>query len=284
MSDANDDITDRPADERRTTDITNEVPPAKDDLPLERFILPPVEKNKLWSCAVVAAVLVCLSLLGIGLFFVAVEKVHTAAARSQSLNNCKQMCLAVNNVASNTTTGDIPPSYGPFPQGKENRSFFLSLLPYIEASQLFNNAASMSNTPVKSYIAPADPNNPGISGLISYGSNANLLTIGGNPTLPDSFCGRTSSTIVVFERTAKCGATWTNTKSYLIDSYGSSSPEFGGASSWSGFGSRATALNSKGCVVGMGDGGSRIVTQSNANAAWAWAMNPKDSAAQPPGW
>jgi hypothetical protein len=286
MNSASNDITNRPSEERRTTDITNEVPAANDDFRPERFVLPPVEKNKLWSCIVVAAILSALSLLGIGLLLSALEKANeTGGARMQSMNNCKQMVLAVNNIASNMTTDNIPPSYGPFPPGGANQSFFTSLLPYIEQQNLYNNAATSSNKPVKSYIHLGDPNNLGTSGLISYGSNATVLTVGGNPTLPGSFNGRTGGVIVVFERTAKSGATWSSTNSYLIDQNGSSMPEFGSASSWSGFGSRATALNSKGCVVGMADGSSRVVTQSNASAGWSWAMDPNvGGPTPPPGW
>jgi hypothetical protein len=285
MSSASDDITNQPTDERRTTDITDDVPAAKDDFRPERFTVPPLHENKLWCVAVVSGLLFCVVVAAVGLLPPAVQRMREAAARSQSMNNCKQMCLAVNNIASNTSTGDIPPCYGPFPQGKENRSFFVSLLPYIEQSQLFNNGANLSGQPVKSYIAPADPYNPGTTGLISYGSNATVLTVDGNPTLPGSFNGKRSSTIIVFERTAKSRATWTNDMSYLIDGLGTSRPEFTDASSWYFYSSRATALSSAGCIVGLADGSARDVTAGNANAGWAWAMDPNIPGAQAPsGW
>ena len=79
----------------------------------------------------------------IGLLIPAVQKVREAAARTQSINNCKQMVLAVNNVAGNTTNGYIPPSYGPFPYGSAtNTSFFVALLPYIEQNNLYTASAS----------------------------------------------------------------------------------------------------------------------------------------------
>jgi prepilin-type N-terminal cleavage/methylation domain-containing protein len=247
----------------------------------------------------------------IGLLIPAVQKVREAAARTQSQNNCKQMCLAVNNIASNSTSGDIPPAVGYYPSGGTTlASFFTNLLPYIEQNNLY--AAPVATTPVKTYVAPADPNNPGTDGRISYGSNATLLTASitpgsGVPRLPSSFMGRTSSTIIIFERTAKTGATWqtvpatlpantdtTTVVSYLFDTGGSSIPEFTGAGAWiaaPGSGGQATALTSAGCMVGMGDGSAHTVTQGNASGlassgvnAWGWAMNPNDPSPQPSNW
>ena len=194
--------------------------------------------------------------------------------------------MAVNNASTTSTRGYIPPSYSPYPPTNTtsgNQSFFVWLLPYIEGGCLYTQSAANSNVPVKSYIAWSDPFNPGISALISYGSNATLLTVDG-ATLPDSFAGRSANVILVFERTAKSGATWNNAGSYLMDTNGSSSPEFGAPPSWSGYG-RATSLKDAGCMVGMGDGSARVVTQSNANAGWAWAMDPSiGTTTIPNGW
>jgi prepilin-type N-terminal cleavage/methylation domain-containing protein len=258
----------------------------------------------------------------IGLLIPAVQKVREAAARTQSINNCKQMCLALNNIASNDTTAAIPPAYGPFPLGSATyQGFFFSLLPYIEQNNLYNNPNP--STPVKTYIAPADPNNPGTSALISYGCNGNLLgyysTSGQTtvpPSYPNSFGGRTSQVIVVFERTALTTATWyspgapttspvgftapgsasatTPVVNWLIESNptsvpggGSSSPEFTSPPAWHGYGSQsgqATALTAAGCIVGLGDGSSRVVTSSASAAAWSWAMEPSDILPTPTGW
>jgi prepilin-type N-terminal cleavage/methylation domain-containing protein len=268
----------------------------------------------------------------IGLLIPAVQKVRESAARTQSINNCKQMCLAVNNVASNSTAGNIPPSYGPFPVGGTNQTFFVSLLPYIEQTNLYTaytqvavpTAATLA-TPVKTYIAPADPNNPGTTNQISYASNYLVLSQNNNaPTFPNSFGGRTSGVILVFERTAKCGATWASTGCtagtttplttavgtflweqapttynagvYLTTAGGMSSttPEFTSAPNWVANTNlsqaqncktgQATALTQAGCVVGMGDGSSRIVGSGSASVAWAWAMDPLDVNPAPAGW
>jgi len=231
----------------------------------------------------------------IGLLIPAVQKVREAAARSQSMNNVKQISLAMNNIASNTTTGQIPPSYGPYPVGSAtSQSFFVSILPYIEQGSLYAAYAANTGTPVKTYIAPADPNNAGNTGAISYGSNNTVLGQNTNaPTFPNSFGGRTSGCMVVFERSSTSGATWSNTSSYLTEGAAATynggaptsttAPDFGPPTSWQPS-IHATGLTAAGCIVGMGDGSGRVVSSGNANAAWAWAMNPINANPVPAGW
>jgi len=247
----------------------------------------------------------------IGLLIPAVQKVRESAARTQSTNNCKQMCLALNNVAGFSNSGYIPPGYGPFPAGSAtSQSFFVSMLPYIEQNNLYTNWQNNQTVPVKTYIAPADPNNPAMSGLISYASNGTVLNQNNfQPTFPNSLAGRTSGMIVVFERTAKSGATWgsTGNTTYLTETQTSSGvpttgiaattlPDFGSPASWAtngpvggptGTGSyftRATALTQAGCIVGFGDGHSSIVSSGSANVGWAIAMNPNSTVPFPAGW
>jgi prepilin-type N-terminal cleavage/methylation domain-containing protein len=241
----------------------------------------------------------------IGLLIPAVQKVRESAARTQSLNNVKQMCLAVNNVAGNTPTGQIPQSYGPFPVGTTagSQSFFVSLLPYIEQGNIATSTAQWSTMPIKTYIAPADPNNTGNTAAISYGSNGTLLQTAVLPCFPKSFGGRTSGIIVVFERSSgptpamvTAGApafTWSSTNNYLTEPPGSSTvngevagttaPQFTGPPTWNPL-TNATALTSAGCVVGLGDGSGHIVSIGIAQSAWGWAMNPLNANGPPAGW
>ena len=288
MSDANENITNQPDDEMRRGEITNEPPRSADRNEPRQFALPP--EGKTWRRRALLFGIPLLLILAFGLVVTAIVQALATAARLQSINNCKMMTLAVNSMADNTSTGDIPPAYGLYPVGSTTKqSFFVNLLPYIEYYNVYTNWTAYSDSPIKTYIAPADPYNPGTDSSISYGSNATVLTVGGHPTLPHSFNGRVAGVILVFERTARSGSTWSGSNhylshNYLIDKNGSSSPEFTNADSWSSYETRATALTSAGCVVGMADGNARVVTQNNANAGWSWAMDPSINSGQPAGW
>jgi prepilin-type N-terminal cleavage/methylation domain-containing protein len=213
----------------------------------------------------------------IGLLLPAVQKVREAAARAQSQNNLSQMGKALHNAASNNPyTGTIPPAFGSF-NGSPSQSFFFSLLPYIEQGNLANAGG---NGPVKTYIAPADANNPGTSAAISYGSNGVLLA--GTPRMPASFGGRTSGVIVVFEKSALPTSgppTVTSNTSYLTSAV---LPNFGAPSTWTA--GTPHAFSAAGCNVMMGDGSARAVTSGNATAGWAWAFDPNNASPQPSGW
>lgn len=285
MSNANNDITGRPPGWPQIPDLTNESSDPDARYSTEPLVLPPPKGNKLFGYLLGGGVVLAVFVLGAAMLLPSMCMVRYSAARVHSMNNLKQMGIALNNSASATENGEIPPAYGTFPPNSEtSQSFFVSLLPYIDQGNLYLTAANR-NIPVKTYIAQGDPFNPGTSGLISYGSNATLLTVDGAPTFPGSFGGRTSGVIVVFERTAKSGATWNNKASYLFDHNGSSSPEFSTPPNWSSVDTRATALTSAGCLVGMGDGSARVVTQSNADAGWAWAMDPSiGPSTTPNGW
>jgi hypothetical protein len=155
------------------------------------------------------------------------------------------MGVALHNVASNAPDQTyIPPSDGRFPAvGGVNASFFYHLLPYLEQSNLhdkYTTSLGSATQPVKTYVAPLDPFNPGTTTAISYASNATLLGATSNsgpffslfagptvslgpdvqpnpPRLTTSFYGRSSAVIVVTERTAKNGQKWNSQNTTMVN-------------------------------------------------------------------
>ena len=110
----------------------------------------------------------------IGLLLPAVQKVREAAARSESLNNLKQLVLAGHNRAS--SRGDrLPYAYVGVRSRQDNQwirtNYFAEILPEFEQQNVYNrmkrpgdavaaawrSRGAMRNTFVKTFIAPADP-------------------------------------------------------------------------------------------------------------------------------
>ncbi len=154
----------------------------------------------------------------IGLLLPAVQKVREAAARTQCINNLKQLGLATHNFQD--TYSQLPPAIGIAGGATGTAHFFL--LPFIEQQNLYNlaagNSANVVNVPVKQFWCPSDasivggniPNtvqqNNGLGtgqGAASYAINFGPVQTGGK-TLLTGMTGGTSNTVLFGECLAYC--------------------------------------------------------------------------------
>jgi prepilin-type N-terminal cleavage/methylation domain-containing protein len=253
----------------------------------------------------------------IGLLLPAVQKVREAAARTQDTNNLKQQGLALHNC--NDTYGRLPPAYGTFPNpngsmgppaGMGTLQYFL--LPFLEQQPLYNSVMNSSdmamNTPVKVFMAPADPTMPpdGIVTMMgspyggcSYASNYLVFgnTPGGSARISNTFPDGTSNTIVFMDRYTACPM--------MMMAQGWQMGMCGNPPSWpyypGGMDTMATfpnlplpqmapSLNAcdpggmglvqsfyvSGILVGLGDGSVRPVSSGVSPYSWNLALCPND--------
>jgi prepilin-type N-terminal cleavage/methylation domain-containing protein len=149
----------------------------------------PTIKRGRWRGFTLIELLVVIAIIAIliGLLLPAVQKVRQAAARIQSTNNIKQMCLACHNM--NDTNGVLPPMVGDYPlpgavlgtKNLKRGTVEYWLLPYIEQDNAYQAMANNQpdswwcNQPVKTYVGPSDPSAPGTgpmdTGSPRYGSS-----------------------------------------------------------------------------------------------------------------
>jgi prepilin-type N-terminal cleavage/methylation domain-containing protein len=146
-------------------------------------------------------VLAIIALL-LSLLLAAVQQAREAAMRAESMNNLRQIMLAVHNYAS-ANKGRLPtidgrssshPSFG--------RPILTMILPYLEQGNVY--AGRQPYPTVPTYLSPADPTAQQGAAIdapvASYAANARVFR--DNPRLPFVFSDGTSNTITFAEHYA----------------------------------------------------------------------------------
>jgi prepilin-type N-terminal cleavage/methylation domain-containing protein len=131
-------------------------------------------------------ILVVVAIIGvlISLLIPAVQRARVSANHTQSLNNLRQMGMALSTCTTEHQS-EMPPALDTYPHNKAETgtlaNFFFHILPYIEEGDLYDafqtSPFAVSEThDVKTYFAPNDPTNRPGRGLTSYAVNGLMLT------------------------------------------------------------------------------------------------------------
>jgi prepilin-type N-terminal cleavage/methylation domain-containing protein len=174
----------------------------------------------------------------IGLLLPAVQKVRESAARTQTMNNLKQVGLTLHNC--NDLRGSLPPAWGPFPNpAPPNTPLGTTqywLLPFLEQDNVYKLGQPPANAGAKPtwsvpalcaqvvppYLAPSDftqkdptvsinnmdwgPGNVAANVRVFGGAGKYTSTLAdGNARIPATFKDGTSNTIAFATRYALCG-------------------------------------------------------------------------------
>jgi len=140
----------------------------------------------------------------IGLLLPAVQKVREAAARTQCINNNKQIGLAVHNYASAyqnalpALTSDLAKAK----YGQYNGGLFLTLLPFLEQEVLFNQGAML--LPRSTWAGPIPPNTtlpmsynaPGTAGAPLYNQQMKVYVCPADNTVNAGYPNNQNQTVV----------------------------------------------------------------------------------------
>jgi prepilin-type N-terminal cleavage/methylation domain-containing protein len=122
--------------------------------------------------------LVVIAIIGvlIALMLPAVQKVRSAAARTQCLNNLKQIGVACHNYHDTYST--LPNKGGPAGSASPaSWCWAFQILPFIEQQSVYNEAqtGTYPQVPIKTYLDPGRGRNPGYATQVNGSSNPKIL-------------------------------------------------------------------------------------------------------------
>jgi type II secretory pathway pseudopilin PulG len=239
----------------------------------------------------------------VGLLVPAIQQVRRAAARTQSLNNLKQMGIAIHNI--NDVYGKLPPVVGSFPVKNDKAgTLFFHILPFIEQQNVFQQAdgdvrkKETYRVIIPVYLNPMDksaPTNNRYKGWLatsSYAGNWMVFghTDGGTARIPQTFPDGTSNTIAFAERYQMCHGTpcawgysslytWAPMFAFYNKGKFQNAPKQNDCNPV-----LPQSTDSAGIQVALGDGSARTVKQTISSETWWNATDPADGNPLGPDW
>ena len=239
----------------------------------------------------------------LGMLYPAIRQVQRAASRTQSINNLRQLALAINNI--NAQFKKLPPVVGSFPRQLEKKgTLFFYLLPYIQQDNVYRQAeGDVSKNATYSMIIPtflnhkdtsAPPGNRYKGWLATTNYAANWMafgnTDGGTAIIPTTFPDGTSNTIVFAERYQMCRGNpcawgysslyyWAPMFAYYSKGKFQNAPKQEDCNP-----ALPQAIDPAGIQVALGDGSVRLVSESISSETWWNATDPADGNVLGPDW
>ena len=197
----------------------------------------------------------------VGMLLPAVQQTRTAARRSQSMNNSKQMMLALHNYAA--VHGSLPAQASYDKNGKPLLSWRVHILPYIEQNELYEQFHldepwdSPHNKRLISQMPPVfqSPSVPAADGKTVYLAVAGEGMMFGKQA--KGFAEITdglSNTVATVEVNPNQAVNWTEPKDWTPDE----------RNPMQGLGS----VNPGGFIVSMGDGSVRFISSNLDPETW----------------
>jgi type II secretory pathway pseudopilin PulG len=239
----------------------------------------------------------------LGLLIPAVQRVRSAASRSSSFNNLKQLALAMHSI--NDVYKKLPPVVGSFPgQDQKKGTIFFHLLPYIERQNVYQQAeGDVTNKAtygivIPTFLNPNDKSAPpfnqykGWLATTSYAANWMVFghTDGGTANIPRTFRDGTSNTLVYVERYQMCNGNpcawgysslyyWAPMFAFYNKGKFQNAPKQEACNP-----ALPQATDPVGIQIALGDGSVRLVSERVSSETWWNATDPADGNALGPDW